>query len=103
MDDCNCQKCENRRALAESIKQLKKELPKPEYDWEDLERQDRKRKLQENINRFCSALEKDSADSYKVLGRALAEPLISVFRGEHVQKEDKEEEAHHMDRQDQKP
>ena len=91
-NECNCKECKNRRALAENIKQLKKELPKPEYDWEDLECQDRKRRLRENIDRVWVEIMKDAQDDgYKAVGESIAEALISGIRGEHVQEEDKEE------------
>ena len=39
--DCQCRSCSNLRHTAELIQQIKRELPSPEYDWEDLERRDR--------------------------------------------------------------
>ena len=47
MDECNCRDCRNRKALTEAIKRIKRELPKPEYDWEDLERRDKERRARE--------------------------------------------------------
>lgn len=38
---CQCRDCRNARALARAVRAIKAELPTPEYDWEDLERQDR--------------------------------------------------------------
>ena len=41
MTECKCKECESSRQHALEIKALKAELPKPEWDWEDLERQGR--------------------------------------------------------------
>lgn len=44
---CNCDECRARRESAERIRQIKRELPKPEWDWDDLQRQDEERRRRE--------------------------------------------------------
>jgi hypothetical protein len=39
---CPCIECVRSRQAADGIRKIKAELPKPEYDWDDLEQQSKR-------------------------------------------------------------